>query len=283
MSGLLPSDSDVDPPEGEPRVLGVDSDDADEVLAALSSSTSRAVLAALHEDPATPSRVADRVDTSLQNAQYHLGKLQDADLVQVAGTRYSEKGREMNVYAPTDGPLVLFAGSEDEGQSMQSALTSLLGGVGALGVASLAVQRLFGGRAGPSGDDLSLSSGGEAAETATTATTTTQATGDGGAGAFNAAEATTTEATRTATETAAGPTQTATETAAEATRTMTTEAEVTRSTTTVAQTVADAGQTDVAYETVRGAEASFGLPPGLLFFAGGVLALAMVAGWRYLR
>ncbi|WP_129115778.1 ArsR/SmtB family transcription factor [Halegenticoccus tardaugens] len=144
MARLLPSTSDTAAVEdAEPRVIGVDSEDADDLLSALSSETSRRLLAALHEEPDTPSALAGRVDTSLQNVQYHLGKLSDADLVEVADTVYSEKGREMNVYAPADRPLVVFAGREADGVGLQAALKRLLGGVGVLGFLSLVVQYLL--------------------------------------------------------------------------------------------------------------------------------------------
>ncbi len=144
MADLLPSDPEIESSEGEPRVLGVDSDDADDVLGALSSATARELLAALHEEPAPPSRLAEQVDTSLQNVQYHIEKLSDADLIEQRGTQYSEKGREMAVYGPTDAPLVLFAGNESEAGGLRSALSRFLGAVGVLGLASLAVQQTVG-------------------------------------------------------------------------------------------------------------------------------------------
>lgn len=136
MSRLLPSRSDPQPSDGDPRVVGVDSEDADELIAALSSETARELLAKMHEEPGTPSELSDRVDTTLQNTQYHLGKLEDADLVDVVDTVYSEKGREMKVYAPSDQPLVLFAGRESESTGLKTALARLLGGIGALAAAS---------------------------------------------------------------------------------------------------------------------------------------------------
>ncbi|MEE6210635.1 winged helix-turn-helix domain-containing protein [Salarchaeum sp. III] len=148
---LLPSQK-PDAPDGDPRVIGVDSEDADRVLSALSAGTARTMLTTLHEEPATASELADEVDTTLQNTQYHLGKLRDADLVEVAGTSYSEKGREMTVYAPTDAPLVLFAGDENTGSTVRSMLGALLGAVAVLGVASLFVQYLAEAVLAPSGD-----------------------------------------------------------------------------------------------------------------------------------
>ncbi|WP_129114357.1 ArsR/SmtB family transcription factor [Halegenticoccus tardaugens] len=146
MAGLLPSSPDAsDAGSGEPRVVGVDSDAADDLLAALSSRTARRALAELHEEPASPAALAERVDTSLQNVQYHLEKLTDAGLVEVADTVYSEKGREMNVYAPADRALVVVAGREEETTGLKATLSRLLGGVGVLGLASLLVDRLLGG------------------------------------------------------------------------------------------------------------------------------------------
>ncbi|WP_137286263.1 ArsR/SmtB family transcription factor [Halorussus salinisoli] len=301
MADLLPSSPDPSAGDGgEPKVIGVDSDDADDLLAALQSETARDILGMLYDDPATPSALADDVDTSIQNVRYHLEKLSDADLVEVADTVYSEKGREMEVYAPAAKPLVVFAGSDDDAPGVESALSRLLGALGILGLSSLVVQRLFGGRTpgggvvdtdlswdgGGGGDSLAATttaenasaSGANAGDTAETASdqkvTTGEAETAADAGTSTAAESTRTaaestqtaaEATRTATEatqTAAEPTRTA----AETTRFVTEEAA--RSTTTVAESAG---------------VATSGLPPGLVFFAGGVVVLlALGAAW-YLR
>nr|WP_083252467.1 helix-turn-helix domain-containing protein [Haladaptatus sp. W1] len=121
-------------------MLGVDSDDADDLLGALSSETARSLLSELHDQPATASELSDRADTSLQNAQYHLKKLEDADLISSVDTIYSEKGREMKVYAPTDGPLILFAGTEEQTTGLKGALSRVLGVAVLLGLVSAAIQ-----------------------------------------------------------------------------------------------------------------------------------------------
>jgi DNA-binding transcriptional ArsR family regulator len=142
---LLPSEPDTaDADDTDPRVVGVESDDADELLSALSSETARDLLGALHDDPAPPAKLADRVDTSLQNVQYHLEKLENAGAVTVIDTAYSEKGREMDVYAPADQPLVIFAGDQNESTSIRTALTRLLGGFGVLALASVAIEQVAG-------------------------------------------------------------------------------------------------------------------------------------------
>jgi DNA-binding transcriptional ArsR family regulator len=143
MSRLLPSLPDASPEEREPRVVGVDDDEADDLIAALGSETARAILSTLHDRPATKSEIADEVDTSLQNVQYHLSRLDEADLVDVVDTAYSEKGREMDVYAAADEPLVLFAGGSEESTGIKTALMRLLGGYGIIGLAAVAAQRLL--------------------------------------------------------------------------------------------------------------------------------------------
>ena len=143
---LLPSESDATVAEdADPRVIDVESDDADQLLGALSSETARNVLTALHEEPAPPAELADRIDTSLQNAQYHLEQLEAAGAVRVVDTAYSEKGREMDVYAPANRPLVIFAGDQDSTSSIRTALSRLLGGLAVVTFASLMVEQLFGG------------------------------------------------------------------------------------------------------------------------------------------
>jgi len=228
---LLPSEPDTSAAEeADPRVIGVDSDDADDVLSALSSDTARELLSELHRDPAPPAEVADRVDTSLQNAQYHIEKLEAAGAIEVIDTVYSEKGREMNVYAPADRPLVIFAGDEDQTTGIRAALSRLLGSLGILAVASLAVQALFGqgvldsgsapaptGSEDGGGAGGAPAAGGGAGANESTATPTADTavsaraneTDDGGG--FNVAEATET-GPETATATAA-PDETGGETA----------------------------------------------------------------------
>ncbi|MFB6156144.1 MAG: ArsR/SmtB family transcription factor [Haloferacaceae archaeon] len=143
MSGLLPSDSDVRQEEGEPRVLWFDDEDAEQLIGSLSSDTARTVLRDLHESPATASELADEVDTSLQNVRYHVNNLQSAGLVDVVGTEYSSKGREMNVYGPTDDPLVVCVGSTDDRNGIFESLREYVGAFALLAVTSALVQLAF--------------------------------------------------------------------------------------------------------------------------------------------
>ncbi|WP_123534004.1 ArsR/SmtB family transcription factor [Halosimplex salinum] len=144
MGRLLPFKSEPTRTPDEPRVLDLDDEATEEALSALSSDTSRKILATLYEEPKTPPEIRDEVGTSLQNVHYHVERLEDAELIQSAGEGYSEKGTEMTIYAPASEALVLFAGREHHRSRLKTALTRLLGSVGLLAVASLAVRRIFG-------------------------------------------------------------------------------------------------------------------------------------------
>jgi DNA-binding transcriptional ArsR family regulator len=82
-------------------------DEAGPVLESLSSDTAQSIVVELAGEPATPSEIVDRVGTSIQNVSYHLSRLEDAGLVTVVGTRYSEKGSEMKLYATGFTSLVI--------------------------------------------------------------------------------------------------------------------------------------------------------------------------------
>ncbi|ELZ95042.1 ArsR family regulatory protein [Haloferax mucosum ATCC BAA-1512] len=297
MADLLPSDAgdtgnaDDDPDDRDPRVVGLDSDEADDLLAAISSSTARSVLASLHESPATPSELATEVETSLQNVQYHLGNLAEADLIDVTDTRYSEKGREMNVYAPADRALVVVAGDDDETEGLKGALTRLIGGIGVLGIGSVVVNRLArpesfvpfglgsaGESAGGNGGSVDVATNAntsdgsgsdsnvvyEADETTTVAdggdaTAADAATTASDAGATTVEETVTEAATRTAETATPAPTATPTPAA---------------NTTTIAQQATETAETATQLAGGSGIAESFGsLSPGILFFFGGLTVL----------
>lgn len=73
-------------------------EDAGPLLDVLSSQTAREILDVVRESPSTPSDIAAELDVSLQAVTYHLSRLQSVDLLAPVGVKYSQKGREMNVY-----------------------------------------------------------------------------------------------------------------------------------------------------------------------------------------
>ncbi|MDG5777751.1 winged helix-turn-helix domain-containing protein [Haloarculaceae archaeon H-GB2-1] len=170
MGSLLPLRGEAEQSPGSPRVLDLDDEATAEALSALSSETARSILQVLYESPRTAPEIREEVGTSLQNVHYHLEKLQDADLVQPAGTGYSEKGNEMTVFAPASRAVVLFAGQEQDGSRLRQFLSRLLGAVGVLAAASLGVRAVV-DRLTPSQGDYQFTSrsGGDAAAAQETA------------------------------------------------------------------------------------------------------------------
>jgi hypothetical protein len=187
----------------------------------------------------------------------------------VVDTAYSEKGREMNVYAPTDRPLVVYAGKEEETSGLRAALSRLLGAVGALALGSVVVEALFtgplgtlfggdGAGGGTAGTDQPQGAASEAGNT-TTGTPAADATPDvAGATATETAQPTATEQTGTVARDA-----TPTETAEYVGRT--------------------AAENATATPTGGPVEMAAGLPPGLLFFLGGLLVLSVLVVWQRRR
>jgi DNA-binding transcriptional ArsR family regulator len=109
MTGALPLRPDVEAEDGETTVLSVGDETAADVFEALAGVTAQSILRELYREPSTPAELSDHVDTSLQNVHYHLGRLEEADLVRVVGVEFSRRGVEMDVYAP-EGPLVVTLG-----------------------------------------------------------------------------------------------------------------------------------------------------------------------------
>lgn len=142
MAQLLPFRStesiDID---GPPRLVNIEDDSADDVIGALSSTTARAILSHLYSTPTTASEVAAAVDTSLQNARYHLENLKSAGLIEPADIWYSSRGTEMTVYAPTNNALVVAAGRDDRTSLLKDIVSRVLGAVALLAVVSVAVER----------------------------------------------------------------------------------------------------------------------------------------------
>lgn len=167
MSGLLPSESDGvaadEADDGGTRLLWLDDEEVEPLIGSLSSSTARSLLTALHGEPRTASELADAVDTSLQNVRHHLNNLREADLVEVAETRYSVKGREMKVYAPVDDSLVVCVGGEEDRPGLIDSLRRYIGAAVAVLVGTLFVHMTVDigvtGISGPSGPRVADSLG----------------------------------------------------------------------------------------------------------------------------
>ncbi|NLV06541.1 ArsR/SmtB family transcription factor [Haloarcula rubripromontorii] len=251
--------------DGELQVVGVD-EDVSAVLDALSSETAREILNTVYEEPGTPSELADRLDMSIQKVSYHLEKLEDEELIAVAGVQYSEKGQEMKVYEPPEDPLVLFVGTQERKQSLRSLVRRVLPVIGILTAASVMLQLLLGqfpiqfGSAGAGGGDAGA--GDEASQ------------GGGDAESLDAANQTEPISTPTASDDGGFQIAEATETP--------------EATPAPARTPAPEADTPVMTEEARrlttdaAASGGFHIEPGVAFFLGGLLVLTLyVSFWAY--
>lgn len=122
MSGLLPEETTTDTRDVDPEVVGLEETETDTIFSVLSSKTARSILAALYESPATQSELADRVETSIQNVNYHIENLTAGNLVTVVDQVYSEKGKQMDVFGPTNGPLVVVSGDTEQAEQARNAV-----------------------------------------------------------------------------------------------------------------------------------------------------------------
>lgn len=136
MGRLLPTTSDATVERtDDPELLCIDDERSEAVLAALASDTGREVFRALNDEPLVAKDLAAELDTSVQAVSYHLENLEDAGLVEVLDTCYSEKGQEMKVYGPPAEPLVLFLGSSDDRPGLLAAFKRFAGAIGPVAIA----------------------------------------------------------------------------------------------------------------------------------------------------
>jgi len=294
MGSLFPIRDSVSVDEDrEPRLVDLDEETADEVFEALAAGTTREIFLALHEQPQAASDLAEATGTSVQNVQYHLEKLTDADLVEVVDTWYSERGSEMKVYAPTDESLVLYAG-RDKQSSLRAALRRLVGAFGALVPASLAVGWLAtqadtdgGDVAGQSAEFTARTDGGETTGDAPSAGDGSDDTGTAGGddGGVGTADADTAEETGTqitdldALREQVGEINVVDEDvlvrAGDRSVNATGDIELSADGTVLALDQGDIA----ALVEASGADPSIGLVSGLAFFFGGLFVLAATAAW----
>lgn len=258
MSRLLPIRPSVSlRPDREPRLVEIADDAADEVFEALSSKTARTIFTSLHESPATASDLAETADTSLQNVRYHLDKLAEAGLIEITDTWYSDRGREMKVYTPANTSLVMMSGDGPPETTLRNLLKNLVGGIGVLGLASVLFGRVVNELAPSDERVVSTSANQSTTVTPTAGQPTATVEGDGGAASPTPRVKTEVVERTVGREVEVTPTPNGTETPTSAAG-------------------FDGG--GVVIEVL-----GIGVPPGVIFFIGGLFVLLLATGWYYRR
>lgn len=135
MGNLLPTRSETTISRSEdPTVVFFDDDRAEAVLSTVQSDTAQTILQALMREPMSPSDLAAELDMSVENISYHLDNLQEQRLIEEYDTVYSEKGREVTVYAVTEDPLVIIFGSSENDEQLLATFSRLASVVGPIGI-----------------------------------------------------------------------------------------------------------------------------------------------------
>lgn len=98
------------------------------------SDTAREILRQLLAEPLTPSELATELDLTVETVSYHLETLAERELISERDTVYSEKGREMTVYAIATDPTVVIFGSSDDEAQLRAAVSQLASALGPVAV-----------------------------------------------------------------------------------------------------------------------------------------------------
>jgi len=86
----------------------------------VSNDTAMEIMELLADGPMSTSIVAEKLNIPLTTAQYNIEKLMEADLVRIARTKYSEKGREVKLYEAMNRAIIILPGKTGAGAVMDA-------------------------------------------------------------------------------------------------------------------------------------------------------------------
>jgi DNA-binding transcriptional ArsR family regulator len=81
-------------------ILPLNDKNSKEISQIISNDTARNILEAIASEPLSASEIAEKLSIPLTTVQYNLDKLNNAGLVKVERTKYSEKMKRVKIYAP---------------------------------------------------------------------------------------------------------------------------------------------------------------------------------------
>lgn len=81
-------------------ILPLNDKNSKKISQLISNDTARNILEAIASTPLSASEIAEKLHIPLSTVQYNLEKLNDAGLVKVERTKYSEKMKNVKIYAP---------------------------------------------------------------------------------------------------------------------------------------------------------------------------------------
>ena len=116
-------------------ILPLNDKNSKKITQVISNDTARAILGALTDESMSTSDIADKLGIPLTTVQYNIEKLMDSGLVKVERTRWSEKFREVKIYAPQK-KLVVILPEKTSREDVISALKKYIPMVGIAAVFS---------------------------------------------------------------------------------------------------------------------------------------------------
>lgn len=116
-------------------ILPLNDKNSKKISQVISNDTARTILGALTDESMSTSDIAEKLGIPLTTVQYNIEKLMDSGLVKVERTKWSEKFREVKIYAPQK-KLVVILPEKTSREDVISALKKYIPMVGIAAVFS---------------------------------------------------------------------------------------------------------------------------------------------------
>ncbi len=114
-------------------------EESKKITQVISNDTARQIIELLADAPLSASDIAERLQAPLTTITYNLENLESVGLVKVERIRYSEKGREVKIYAPVRKLIVVVPEKTDK-KSVADVLRKYLGVILAAVLASSLIE-----------------------------------------------------------------------------------------------------------------------------------------------
>lgn len=140
-------ENDVNPSEEKLLILPL-GEESKKITQVISNDTARQVIELLADAPLSASDIAERLHSPISTIVYNLENLEGVGLIRVDKIKYSEKGREVKIYAPVRKLIVVVPEKTDK-KSVTDLLRKYMGVILAAVLASSLIE-FFTGRMGSS-------------------------------------------------------------------------------------------------------------------------------------
>lgn len=129
---------------GKVVIIEQGSAEAQKIAKALSSPTAADLFNTLSDCPMSAAALSERIGITTPTVKYHLENLMAAGLIEVINTRWSEKGREMKIYAACNKVVVLTPRKHTDMREIAERYGILAGCIAVGCSLILAIPRTFG-------------------------------------------------------------------------------------------------------------------------------------------